>query len=131
VLEDDSDDFTGESSDSSASSSMNDSRESMSSMASSQKVDSILVTKSSFKSRTGSIGPQDLTVATGSVSFLLGEKEAALAMASSQLMSKAVPRRKKQRLRLMNDDFGMGVLNDVEGDTQAAMYGDDYKPTSS
>jgi hypothetical protein len=65
------------------------------------------------------------------VSFLLGEKEAALAMASSQLMSKAVPRRKKQRLRLMNDDFGMGVLNDVEGDTQAAMYGDDYKPTSS
>ncbi|KPA78719.1 hypothetical protein ABB37_05848 [Leptomonas pyrrhocoris] len=85
-----------------------------------KRVDSILVKNSSFRSRTGSVGPQDITPATGSVSFLLGEKEAELALASSQLMSRAIPRRRREQVRQMSKDFGVGVLRDVEGDAQGA-----------
>lgn len=103
------------------SSGLDELEESAPNLRASQKVDSILVRSGSFKSRGGgSVGPQDLTTATGSVSFLLCEKEAELAMASSQFMSKAVPRRRKERLRRMNEDFGMGVLSDIEGDAEEA-----------
>ena len=93
---------------------LDQSMESMPSLNENHRVSSILVKHSSFKSRSNSVGPADITPATGSVSFLLGKKEAELAMASSQLLSKAVPLREKERLRRLSEEFGIGVLGGAE-----------------
>ncbi|KPI87153.1 hypothetical protein ABL78_3755 [Leptomonas seymouri] len=92
--------------------------DSMPNLWSSQRLGSILIKNSSFGSRASSTREQDSIPAAASVSFLLAEEEVDLAMTSSQLMSIAISRRKKRRLRGMDEDFGMGEVNDFVGGTQ-------------
>ncbi|KAG5495957.1 hypothetical protein JIQ42_02837 [Leishmania sp. Namibia] len=71
-------------------------RDSMPSLGGSKRTNSILKKTSSYRSRNGSPVVRTLPV-MGSVSFLLCEQEAALAMVSRQGVSKAVSRHAKPR----------------------------------